>query len=83
MDGLPVTPGAVTGRGVAFGGFGFVPDGGGAVGRGVGLGAVEVGRLITTREGDTVVSVADRWPAPDPLDAVNRYDQRPAGNFLV
>jgi hypothetical protein len=54
----------VTARGVAFGGFGFgfgfVPDRGGAVGRGVGLGAVDVARLITTRDGDTPVSVADR-----------------------
>jgi hypothetical protein len=50
----------VTGRGVALGGFGFVPDPGGAVGRGVGLGAIEVGRLMTTRDGDTPVNVADR-----------------------
>jgi hypothetical protein len=41
-------------------GFGFVPDPAGAVGRGVGLGAVDVDRLITTRDGDTAVSVADR-----------------------
>jgi hypothetical protein len=43
-----------------LGGFGFVPDRGAAVGRGVGLGDVEVGLLITTREGDTAVSVTDR-----------------------
>ena len=73
----------MAGRGVAFGGLGLVPDRGGAVGRGVGLGAVEVGRLITTRDGDSPVCVTDRWPAPDPLDVVNRYDQRPAGRRLV
>ena len=39
--------------------------------------------LITTRIGETVVSDAVRVPVPDPLDAVNRYPQRPPGSFRV
>jgi hypothetical protein len=58
--------GFAVGRGVGFG-----------AGLGVGLGA---GLEITTRLGDTDVRVVERAPAPVPLAAVNRYDQRPAGS---
>jgi hypothetical protein len=48
----------------------------------VALGDDDAGFLITTRVGDTAVSVADRSPGPDPLTVVNRYDHLPAGNRL-
>jgi hypothetical protein len=67
-------------------GFGFVADL--VVGADVGLGAALAvgfgfGFVITTRLGETVVSVTERAPDPLPLEAANPYPQVPAGSFIV
>jgi hypothetical protein len=75
--------GAAVGRGVGrciWSGVGLGVGLG--VGFGVGLGVgCGVAALITTRVGATLVSVADRLPAPEPLVASKRYAQDPAGSF--
>jgi hypothetical protein len=73
-DGLDGAAGAVDTVGEGFG-LDFVT--GFAVGRGVGFGAgfgagLGFGFVMTTRLGETAVSVTDRAPAPLPLEAVKR-----------
>ena len=82
-DPLDGAAGWVDPRGV---GFGFVADL--VVGADVGLGAglavgFGFGFVITTRLGETVVSVTERAPDPLPLEAANPYPQVPAGSFIV
>jgi len=53
-----------------------------AVGFGAGLGAgFGFGFEITTRLGETAVSVTERAPAPLPLEAAKRYAHLPAGSL--
>jgi hypothetical protein len=83
-DGLDGAAGAVDAVGV---GRGLDFDVGFAVGRGVGLGAgfgagLGFGFVITTRLGETAVSVTDRAPDPLPLEAVKRYAHFPAGSLI-
>ena len=77
-DGLDGAAGAVDLVGV---GFGFDGAAGFAVGRAVGFGAglgagagvgFGFGFVMTTRLGETAVSVTERAPAPLPLDALKR-----------
>jgi hypothetical protein len=75
-EGLDGAAGAVDLVGV---GFGLDGAAGLVVGRAVGFGAgfgaglgVDFGFVITTRLGETAVSVTERAPAPLPLDAVKR-----------
>jgi hypothetical protein len=73
-DGLEGAAGAVDAVGE---GFGLEFAAGFAVGRGVGFGAgfgvgLGFGFVITTRLGETAVSVTERAPAPLPLEAVKR-----------
>jgi hypothetical protein len=79
--------GEVLDPGVAAGtadGFGFAVGRGLGVGFGVGLGvALGFGALIATRLGDTARRMTLRAPTPEPLAALNRYAQRPAGNLRV
>jgi hypothetical protein len=79
-DGRGVGPATGLGVGLAVGfavgwGVGF------GVGLGVGAGVGDgVGALTLIVDGLTVVRVADLAPAPDPLVAVKRYAQVPAGS---
>jgi hypothetical protein len=83
--GEPLGPGVAV-AGMAADGVGFAVARGLVVGFGVGLGVgfgFGFGALITTRLGDTALRMTLRAPAPEPLAALNRYAQRPAGNLRV
>ena len=83
-DGRAVGPATGLGVGLAVGfgvGFGVAWGVGFGVGLGVGGGVGGgVGALTLTVDGFTTVRVADLAPAPDPLVAVKRYAQVPAGS---
>jgi hypothetical protein len=83
-EGRGVGPATGLGVGLAVG-FGVGFGVGWGVGFGVGLGVGGgvgggVGALTLTVDGTTLVRVADLAPAPDPLVAVKRYAQVPAGS---
>jgi hypothetical protein len=83
--GVGPATGLGVGLAVGFGvGFGVGAEVGFGVGLGVGGGVGGgVGALTLTVDGLTVVRVADLAPAPDPLVAVKRYAQVPAGSRRV